>query len=167
MPETLEQVNQPTASSADFSAQLHDLSSGQVSGPANHKYLPQLIKVGIPVVLADALAISLGLSLGLIIVLLYGKEVNHFDAFALLAISAYGLTFWAAGLYPGIGMHPAQELRQLFRGALCATLALMTGLLCVSSYSSPYVWILAAAYLVMPVSIPALQGANEIFDAEY
>ncbi|GAB5403857.1 MAG: sugar transferase [Aureliella sp.] len=128
---------------------------------SSHGYLPQLLRVGWTLAAADFLAACVCLAIGYVIVTLSGKEVNHFLPFLAVASTAYSLGFWAGGVYPGVGMHPARELKQLARGALCATLALAMGLLMVSSMGSPYVWIVGIAFVLMGLVLPILRSASK------
>lgn len=120
-----------------------------------HGYLPQLLRIGGALAVADFLAVAVSLSVGFLIVLFLGREINHFGPFLAVAATLYSLGFWASGIYPGVGMHPARELKQLFRGALCSTIVLAFGLLLVSDMGSPYVWITGLSFLIMGLAIPA------------
>lgn len=122
---------------------------------STHGYLPQLLRIGGTLAAADMLSVMFCLSLGFLAVLFLGREINHFGPFLAVAATTYSLGFWASGIYPGVGMHPARELKQLFRGALCSTIVLAFGLLLVSDMGSPYVWITLLSFLLMGLVIPA------------
>lgn len=122
---------------------------------STHGYLPQLLRIGGALAAADVLAVAASLSVGFLVVFLVGREINHFGPFLAVAATLYSLGFWASGIYPGVGMHPARELKQLFRGALCSTIVLAFGLLLVSDMGSPYVWITVLSFLLMGLAIPA------------
>lgn len=118
-------------------------------------YTAQLLRVGVPLWFFDMCAVVLSLSVGLLMVTQLGKIVNHFPAFLLSSISAYSLCFWAAGTYPGVGVHPARELKQLFRGSLSASLVLSLCLLLVADAQSPYLWMIGLGFLMQCLFIPA------------
>lgn len=117
-------------------------------------YTFQLMRVGTPLWFFDMLAVALSLGIALLMVLQLGKIVNHFPEFLLSSISAYSLCFWAAGTYPGVGVHPARELKQLFRGAISASLVLSLCLLLVADARSPYLWMIGGGFLMQCVLIP-------------
>ncbi|HBE71201.1 MAG TPA: undecaprenyl-phosphate galactose phosphotransferase WbaP [Planctomycetaceae bacterium] len=119
-------------------------------------YLPQLLRVGLTIYAADLLAAVVALTGGyLLVAFAIGKEINHFAPFLAVAATFYSLGFWASGVYPSVGMHPARELKQLFRAALCSTLATALGLLLFSNFSSPYLWVTGIAFLLMGITVPA------------
>lgn len=124
----------------------------------SHGYLPQLLKVGWTLAASDFFAANACLTIGYGLVVLAGREVNHFLPFLAVASTAYLLGFWAAGVYPGVGMHPARELKQLARGSLCSTVVLALGLLMVSNMGSPYVWIVGVAFLTMGLVLPVCRS---------
>ncbi len=164
MVDAQQQIDKPTPADA---AILHSPAANEpmaIPSPRpSHGYLPQLLRVGWTLAAADFVATSVCLTIGYVLVVLAGKEVNHFLPFLAVAATAYSLGFWAGGVYPSVGMHPARELKQLARGALCATLALGLGLLMVSTMGSPYVWIVGIAFLMMGLIVPAFRsGAKSL-----
>ena len=126
-------------------------------------YSLQLLRVGAPLWFFDLMAIGLSLSIALLTVTQIGKEVNHFYLFLGCCLGAYSLCFWAAGIYPGVGVHPARELKQLFRGSLTASLAITLGLLIASNAGSPYVWMVGIGFLLQCLLIPFGRSAAKAF----
>ena len=82
---------------------------------AGLQYVLQLARVATPLCLFDMIAIVCSLVVAYLAVLSFGCSVNHYLAFLGCSLTAYSLSFWVAGVYPGVGLHPARELRQLFR----------------------------------------------------
>ncbi len=116
-------------------------------------YYLQLISVGLPLGIADVVATTLGLLLGLSVTLLVGITSNRFVPFAACVIMAKLLSFWSSGLYPGVGLHPARELQQLFRAALTSTFMLALGLKLVSDWMSPYLWMVVIGFPLELISL--------------
>lgn len=130
-------------------------------------YAWQLIRASTPLICADVCSAMLGLIFGLIAVQAAGKIVNHFPPFVMGASLAYFLCFWASGLYPGLGKHPAEELRQHFRATLAATLTLVAIFLAMSNWQSPYVWMVMLAFPVQLLVRPFLRSSARSLMAAY
>lgn len=119
MPELAEQQSiAPVAQS--------NLCEGQIStfqprtrSTISRGYTLQLLRVGVPLALADALAVFTTLC----VLSLFSSVVPWNTTVVAGMVALYLLGFWAAGIYPGIGLHPARELRQLFRVSVVMTVA--------------------------------------------
>jgi Undecaprenyl-phosphate galactose phosphotransferase WbaP len=99
---------------------------GCVRLTATRRYALQLLRVGIPLVVGDALAVLTSvILLSLLSEQVYEAVANPPMLAVIVGVYCFG--FWTAGLYPAIGLHPARELRQLFRTAIAITLAISLG----------------------------------------
>ena len=118
-----------------LSSELAELGSTSVG----YSYLIQLIKVAAPLWLADLIVIVVASAAGLIIAMLSGMVVNHPVSLVAFVATIYSASHFAFGLYPGLGLHPAFELRTLFQSTAFAgaSLAVVLGLL--TNWGSPYV----------------------------
>lgn len=125
---------------------------------ATFSYLRQQLFVGMPLLLADMLAVGLAIMVGLTMSSAMGHLINHRLAFCASCLPAYALCIWSAGLYPGIGWHPARELRQLFRATLGASVAIVFGLAMLTSWHSPYVLSIAFAFVLILPLLPLSRG---------
>ena len=143
----------------------HALGSGSAeldSTPVRYSYLIQLVKVAAPLWLADLIVIVVASAAGLMVALLSGTVVNHPVSLVALVATIYSASHFAFGLYPGLGLHPARELRTLFRSTAFAgaSLAVAFGLL--TSWDSPYVLAIAIGSVlqlgVMPLARSICKG---------
>ena len=120
-----------------------------------YSYLVQLIKVAAPLWLADLVVIVVASAVGLMVAMFSGMGVNHPVAFLALVATIYSASHFAFGLYPGLGLHPANELRMLFRATAFAGASLAVALGFLTSWGSPYVLIVAIGSIlqlgVMPL----------------
>ncbi len=132
------------------------LLQGQAAGAVRSGYGFgwQLLMVGLPVWIADMTAILISLTAGYVLLSFVGPEINHFLAFCLASCAVYSLCLWSAGIYPGVGTHPARELRQLFRSLLTGSLAIAVGALALSNWSSPYFLMICMAFPVQLAALP-------------
>lgn len=124
-------------------------------------YFWQLLKVGIPLALSDAIAVTTAMSVAFLITITLGKQINHFPLFLMGTVAAFSLYYWSTGLYPGVGLHPARELKQLFRGTLSATISLSLGLLLLSDVRSPYLWMVLIGFPVILVLLPPTRSITK------
>lgn len=118
----------------------------------------QLLQVAGPVWFADLFAISVSLMLGLVVSNLLGKQTNHFPAFLSGSLAVYMLCFWSAGVYPGVGIHPARELKQLFRCLLTGGGAVLVGVLLLANWRSPYFTMVCVAFPLQLFLFPAFRS---------
>jgi Undecaprenyl-phosphate galactose phosphotransferase WbaP len=102
-------------------------------------YLLQVGRVTAVLIIFDMLAVFASYSIALASVQSAGQVVNQFSPFLAGVMAAHLACLWAVGLYPAIGWHPAQELKQLVRAATVAAVLLLVALLPVIDLSSPYV----------------------------
>ncbi len=120
---------------------------------ATYSYLQQQLAVGTPLWVADMAACFIAIVIGLTVAQAFGHQANHLAAFVVVALAAHTACYWAFGLYPGIGWHPARELRQLFRATFCCSLAVVLGLGVSTTWDSPYV---LGATIGFPLVLPML-----------
>jgi Undecaprenyl-phosphate galactose phosphotransferase WbaP len=118
----------------------------------------QLLQVGLPLWFADLLAIAVSLSLGLVVSNTLGKQTNHFFPFLSGSLAVYTLCFWTAGIYPGVGVHPARELKQLFRCLVTGGCAVLVGVLLLANWRSPYFTMVCVAFPLQLVLFPILRS---------
>ncbi len=112
-------------------------------------YGRQLLWSTTPQLVCDAFAIAGSLLLAFGLVSFLPIEINYFPAFAVCAtLSMIGCNF-ANGLYPGLGLHPADELRLVVRSTTLCVILLAMGLIAATTIYSPYAQILI-------VSLPCL-----------
>lgn len=121
-------------------------------------YSEQQLRMAGSLWLGDCLSILFALSLGLVIAVLFGHTVNHSAAFLVFSVAAYTLCIWSAGLYPGIGKHPAFELKHQALAIATSSTALIIGLSFVSSWRSPYSIAIVSAVPVLLVLLPISRG---------
>ncbi len=133
---------------------------------ATLSYLRQQWSVGLPLLMADMLAIGLAIMTGLVVTGAMGLRINHGPAFCFCCLPAYALCLWSAGLYPGIGWHPARELRQLCRATLGASVAIVFGLAMLINWSSPYVLSMPIAFVILLPLLPVCRaGAKSLMQS--
>ncbi|MFN3191787.1 MAG: undecaprenyl-phosphate galactose phosphotransferase WbaP [Aureliella sp.] len=125
---------------------------------ARSGYGLQLLQVGLPIWFADMLAITISLALGLVVSNLLGKQTNHFLPFVSGSIALYTLCFWSAGVYPGVGIHPARELKQLFRCLLTGAGAVVVGVLILANWRAPYFTIICVAFPLQWILFPVVRS---------
>lgn len=121
---------------------------------SGYGYSLQLLRVGLPVWLTDMTVICLSLFLGLVVASLVGKQTNHFLAFCSGSLGVYSLCLWSAGVYPGVGVHPARELRQLFRCLVTSTLVIALAVLMLANWRSPYFLMVGVAFVAQLFLFP-------------
>ena len=132
------------------------------STSVGYSYLIQLIKVAAPLWLADLIVIVGASAVGLMVAMLSGMVINHPVSLVAFVATIYSASHFAFGLYPGLGLHPAFELRTLFRSTAFAgaSLAVVLGLL--TSWGSPYVLVVAIGSVlqlgVMPLARSICKG---------
>ena len=132
------------------------------SSSTGKDYAFQLVQVASPLMLSDAVAVVTSYLVGFGATQLLRYEVNHFFSFAMCAAGAHLLCFWLSGSYPGIGCHPARELKQSFRGTLTASLCLLIGVLLLSTdRMSPYALIVVAAFLAQGIFHPVFRSLTK------
>ena len=125
---------------------------------ASSPYLVQIMTVGGPIWIADVLAGVLAITCGMLVVLALGFVINHRAVYTLVSIMAFSASYWASGLYPGIGLHPARELRQLFRATFCASATIVLGVGLSTSWASPYVLSTVIGFPFALLLLPVLRG---------
>ena len=99
---------------------------------------------------------------GLIVAMLSGMVVNHPVSFVALVATVYSASHFVFGLYPGLGLHPACELRTLFRSTAFAGVSLAVALGLLMNWGSPYVLAVAIGSVlqlgVMPLARSICKG---------
>ncbi len=126
-------------------------------------YSFQLFQVGFLLWLADVFAAAATISFGFLVTVSLGRTVNHFLPFLGCVLSAYTICIWSSGLYPGIGWHPAKEIKQLFRASLAASLGMTVALLMGSSWASPYIWMLGFGFPLQLFLLPLFRSTMKSF----
>ncbi len=112
-------------------------------------YGKQLLRAIAPQLLCDAVAIIGSLFIAYLLVSLLPVEINYFFPFsACVTVSIIGCNA-AIGLYPGLGLHPADELRMVVRSTTLCVVLLVMGLIAATTIHSPYAQMLV-------VSLPSL-----------
>jgi len=129
--------------------------------PLSFSYSIQLMKVGMPLWFSDMVSAALALTVGLLAAVVSGFIVNQGVAFVLFAMAGYGFCFWAAGLYPGVGVHPARELRTIFRVTGSVSLVLIFCLAFISNWNSPYIFSILIAAPLMLFLLPVLRSLSK------
>ena len=117
----------------------HHLGSDSPEPATGYSYLIQLIKVAAPLWLADLIVIVVASAAGLMVAMLSGMVVTHPVSLVAFVATIYSASHFAFGLYPGLGLHPASELRMLFRSTAVAGASLAVALGLSTSWGSPYV----------------------------
>lgn len=117
-------------------------------------YTAQQLKVGLTLWLSDCVALLFSLTVGLLLAATIGHVINHAFAFLALAIAAYSICVWSTGLYPGIALHPAVELKSQYLALFTASSALLIGLTFVSSWHSPYSIAIVCAVPMLLILLP-------------
>jgi len=128
------------------------------STSVGYLYLIQLIKVAAPLWLADLIVIVVASAAGLMVAMLSGMVVNHPVSLVAFVATIYSASHFIFGLYPGLGLHPAFELRTLFRSIALAgaSLAVSFGLL--TSWGSPYVLAVAIGSVLQLGGMPLVRS---------
>lgn len=117
-------------------------------------YVAQLIKVTIPLLLSDLMALSVSLFMAYGLVVSFGKPINHFLPFLTIHLTAVTVSLWLAGCYPAVGIPPAKELRKIFRGCLAACFALVIGLMAINNSITPYMQVVLIGFPMAAFLIP-------------
>ncbi len=112
-------------------------------------YYQQIARVALRQILIDSLSTLLCVVMAYLAVSSTGIAINHFLPFAACTIVVNLTSIWSVGLYPGLGIHPANELRLLFRGASVGSICLFAVLFTSTSFYSPNVQIISSAYIRM------------------
>ena len=128
------------------------------SRSVGYSYLMQLIKVAAPLWLADLIVIVVASAAGLMVAMLSGMVVNHPVSHVTLLATFYSASHFAFGLYPGLGLHPACELRMLFRSTAFAGALLVVALGLLTSWGSPYVLAVAIGSVLQLVVMPLVRS---------
>ena len=139
----------------------HALGSDSVdsdSTSVGYSYLMQLIKVAAPLWLADLIMIIVASAAGLIVALLSGMVVNHPVSLVALVAMIYSASHFVFGLYPGLGLHPAFELRTLFRSTAFTGASLVVALGLLTSWGSPYVLAVAIGSVLQLGMMPLVRS---------
>ncbi len=124
-------------------------------------YTLQLLRIGVPIWLADLAALLTALLISFVAVTSMGMVTNHFVPFAGGFLVAYSLCYWAAGSYPGVGVDPAREIRQLFRGSTAAATASFVAVAALSNWASPYLTMLVISYPLTLLLPPVYRGTTK------
>ena len=117
-------------------------------------YTWQQLKVGLPLWFADSAVVVATLLVGLGLARWLGREVNHAPTFIFGTVAVFSLSLWSAGVYPGVGLHPARELRQLFRCLLTSSLMILMGVLLVANWRSPYFLMTCVSFGLLLFTLP-------------
>lgn len=112
-------------------------------------YYRQIARVATSKIMADSLATLISVLLAFLVVSTTGIEINHFVPFAVCAILVNLTSVWSVGLYPGIGIHPANEMKLLVKSATVSHLCLFAVLFTTTSIYSPEIPILGSPYVRM------------------
>ena len=112
-------------------------------------YYNQIAGVAVRQICIDSLATLLAVVLAYLAVSSTGIAINHLLPFTICAVLVNLVSIWSVGLYPGLGIHPANELKLLFRGATVGSLCLFAVLFTSTSFYSPDVQIISSAYVRM------------------
>ncbi len=135
------------------------LSGSATLGSVGLSYSSQILKVSLPLWVADMISIITASALGLLFATLCGLQVNHPVAFVSFIAAVYSASLFSAGLYPGLGLHPARELRMMFRSTAFTGVSMVFGLALLTNWGSPYVLAIAVGGLLQLVAMPLLRGA--------
>ena len=137
-------------------------SAAPDSTSVGYSYVMQLIRVTAPLWLVDLVMIVVASATGLIVAMLSGIVVNHPVSFVALVATVYSASHFVFGLYPGLGLHPAFELRTLFRSTAFAGVSLAVALGLLMNWGSPYVLAVAIGSVlqlgVMPLARSICKG---------
>ena len=134
------------------------IDADSVVRPVDVGYFLQLMSVGVPLWLGDLAACGIAIGTGLEVARFLAATSHHNLAFTICSLIAYSVCFWSVGLYPGAGLHPARELKQQFRAVLTGTMALISGLLLIGSWRSPYAIAVLISFFLMLISLPICRG---------
>lgn len=152
----------PHLASADVQASDKVLDwSPQNSQCVGLGYYLQIARVSGCLLLADIATISVAYLFSFAVVAqVLGQKINLFVPFASCVIVANVLSFWSVGLYPAIGLHPAQELKQLVRSVFLTALLLFVALLSVHASNSPYIRMVAIALPIICILLPLARSLS-------
>ena len=119
---------------------------------ADQHYLAQVISTSGPLIVSDILAAFLSAVVaGSSLLLLPASPVNHFLTFAQALLGSLLFVNFIVGLYPGIGLHPATEMRSTVLAASMVCLGFLVGALTVGDVRSPYIRLSLVAWLTLVV----------------
>lgn len=131
-----------------------------VGRPLGFDYSIQLLKIGFSLWVGDMIAMTIAMGLGLMCALLLGLQINHALLFLVFGLLGYSASFWAGGLYAGLGLNPPRELRSFFRIALGLSIATTFGLAAMTNLGSPYVLAIIVSLPIQLFLVPTIRGAT-------
>ncbi len=138
------------------------------SQPLHRRYGIQVLRTVTPLVLADWCAMAVAFvvthqAAGWLL----DRPINHALLFLLTAVCLQFIVFFASGLYPGVGVHPAVELRQLT--LTWAGLAIVSVAFAIfhSSAQSPYALLAAGTFLGSLLGSPITRTLVRSWASQY
>jgi Undecaprenyl-phosphate galactose phosphotransferase WbaP len=118
-----------------------DVSLGDVSESkqGDFQYTLQSLRTGLPLLISDVLAVCASAMIAYLIVWLSpANQIHHLFEFVVQYALATIVVHLAMGIYPGIGLHPACELRGVVLGALVTGTLFASAAIMIGNYWSPY-----------------------------
>lgn len=118
----------------------------------------QLVRVSLPLAIADGAAVQIAFWLAYSAFVFAGREVSHFPLLVMASTPTFLLCCWARGLYPGLGVHPATELRRLFGASVTTLMAIGAATAFALGPLSLQCMLALWSFLLLLLLLPLLRG---------
>lgn len=155
---TLPPKLEPPRFSEDSAASLDEasLAPPTISRRTDLQYLMQSARTALPLLVSDLFTVTLAVfvsSFALSFVPL--AEMRHLDMFLMEILLTIVIINFALGLYPGVGLHPACELRGMVLGIVALGVSFSAAAMMIGGITSPYLALtLLTTSLVLAMLFP-------------
>lgn len=155
---TLPPKLEPTRISEDSAASLDGASFSPLapSPRADLQYLMQSARTALPLLVSDLFAVTLSVFVASFAVsLLPLPEMHHLGSFLMEILLTIVVINFALGLYPGVGLHPACELRGTVLAIVALGVSFSAAAMMIGGITSPYLVLsILTALLVLVTLFP-------------